>query len=209
MLHRSGTSQATPGCVYQALAPLPEFEGNHAVIGAWVIASQPAGIGIREDDGPRDHQSQPLRAALFRLMDSGIVFASPANYLTTLPSFAAFFAAAIVLLAIFVALYMFVTPHRELRLIQEGNVAAAVSLSGAIIGFVIPLASAIQSSVNLLDAAMWGFVALLVQILTFLLVRLLMPRVVHHIETGELAPAVTLATISVAVGVLNAACVTY
>jgi glutathionylspermidine synthase len=37
------------GFVYQAHAPLPEFDGNYPVIGSWVVASQPAGIGIRED----------------------------------------------------------------------------------------------------------------------------------------------------------------
>jgi glutathionylspermidine synthase len=34
------------------MAKLPEFAGNHAVIGSWVVASRAAGIGIREDDGP-------------------------------------------------------------------------------------------------------------------------------------------------------------
>ncbi|MEZ5842282.1 MAG: glutathionylspermidine synthase family protein [Hyphomicrobiaceae bacterium] len=38
------------GYVRQALAPLAESGGNHAVIGSWVIAGQPAGIGIREDE---------------------------------------------------------------------------------------------------------------------------------------------------------------
>lgn len=38
--------------VYQAALPPPVFDGNHAVIGSWVIASEAAGIGIREDDGP-------------------------------------------------------------------------------------------------------------------------------------------------------------
>jgi glutathionylspermidine synthase len=37
------------GFVYQAYAGLPTFEGNYPVIGSWVIASRPAGIGIRED----------------------------------------------------------------------------------------------------------------------------------------------------------------
>jgi glutathionylspermidine synthase len=40
------------GYVYQAYTPLPEFDGNHAVVGAWVIGDMPAGIGIREDDSP-------------------------------------------------------------------------------------------------------------------------------------------------------------
>ena len=40
------------GFVYQGLAPLPQFDGRHAVIGSWIIGDQPAGIGIREDDSP-------------------------------------------------------------------------------------------------------------------------------------------------------------
>ena len=51
VLHPQGARAPKPGHVYQALAPLPAFDGNFAVIGSWVIASQPAGIGIREDDG--------------------------------------------------------------------------------------------------------------------------------------------------------------
>lgn len=38
------------GFVYQALAPLPVFDGSHAVIGSWVVGDKSAGIGIREDD---------------------------------------------------------------------------------------------------------------------------------------------------------------
>lgn len=41
---------AGPGIV-QALAPTAPFDGGHAVIGSWLVASQPAGIGIREDQG--------------------------------------------------------------------------------------------------------------------------------------------------------------
>jgi len=40
------------GWIYQAYAPLPRFDGNHAVIGSWVIDGTAAGIGIREDAGP-------------------------------------------------------------------------------------------------------------------------------------------------------------
>ena len=41
--------------VVQELVPLPRFEreakpGVHAVVGAWAVAGEPAGIGIREDD---------------------------------------------------------------------------------------------------------------------------------------------------------------
>ena len=37
------------GHIVQALHPLPTFEGNHTVIGSWLVASQPCGLGIRED----------------------------------------------------------------------------------------------------------------------------------------------------------------
>lgn len=38
--------------VFQAYRALPVFEGNHAVIGSWVIDGSARGIGIRESDGP-------------------------------------------------------------------------------------------------------------------------------------------------------------
>lgn len=40
------------GFIVQALHPLPVFDGNHTVIGSWLVASQPCGMGIREDDSP-------------------------------------------------------------------------------------------------------------------------------------------------------------
>jgi glutathionylspermidine synthase len=40
------------GFIVQALHPLPVFEGNHTVIGSWLVASQPCGMGIREDNSP-------------------------------------------------------------------------------------------------------------------------------------------------------------
>jgi len=40
------------GFVYQALAPIPCFDGKYPVIGAWIVGDNPAGIGIRESDTP-------------------------------------------------------------------------------------------------------------------------------------------------------------
>lgn len=37
------------GRVYQALASIPEFEGNHPVCGVWIVDHEPAGLGVRED----------------------------------------------------------------------------------------------------------------------------------------------------------------
>ncbi len=40
------------GRIYQAIAPLPQFEGRFPVIGSWIVGDEPAGIGIREDATP-------------------------------------------------------------------------------------------------------------------------------------------------------------
>jgi glutathionylspermidine synthase len=37
------------GCVYQAIAPPAEFDGNHPVMGVWIINHEACGLGIRED----------------------------------------------------------------------------------------------------------------------------------------------------------------
>lgn len=37
------------GCIYQALQPIPEFDGNHPVMGIWMVDHECAGLGIRED----------------------------------------------------------------------------------------------------------------------------------------------------------------
>ncbi len=37
------------GFIYQAVAPLPEFAGNHPIFGVWVVDHAAAGLGIRED----------------------------------------------------------------------------------------------------------------------------------------------------------------
>jgi glutathionylspermidine synthase len=40
------------GYVRQALAPLPQFDGNHAVVGSWVVQGAPCGLSMREDGNP-------------------------------------------------------------------------------------------------------------------------------------------------------------
>lgn len=129
--------------------------------------------------------------------------------LTGLPAFLSYFAAAIGLLAVFLLAYLWITPYREISLIREGNAAAAASLSGALIGFVLPLASAIVHSVSLLDMAVWGLIALIIQLLAYLAARLLLPNLARSIPGGQIASGVFLAALSLAIGLLNAACMTY
>ncbi|MDE0408297.1 MAG: glutathionylspermidine synthase family protein [Alphaproteobacteria bacterium] len=39
------------GFVRQAVAPLPSFDGRRPMCGVWLVASEPAGMCIREDEG--------------------------------------------------------------------------------------------------------------------------------------------------------------
>ncbi len=129
--------------------------------------------------------------------------------LAGLPAFLSYFATAIGLLLLFLAAYVFITPYREIALIREGNTAAAASLGGALLGFVLPLASAIAHSVSLIDMAIWGLIALVIQLLVYLGARLLLPGLERAIPAGQVATGVFLGALSLAIGILNAACMSY
>lgn len=45
----SGGPYGEEGFIYQAYAPLPQFAGNHTLIGSWLVDDQPAGVSLRED----------------------------------------------------------------------------------------------------------------------------------------------------------------
>jgi len=128
--------------------------------------------------------------------------------LAGLPAFLTYFFLSLALLVLFLAVYLAVTPYSELQLIRQGNVAAAISLAGAIIGFVLPLARAVTQSVSTLDLVTWGGVALVVQVVVFLLVGRLVPRLTSAVKDGQVAAAAFLASLAIAVGVLNAASMT-
>ncbi|MBT1446570.1 DUF350 domain-containing protein [Shewanella sp. JM162201] len=126
-----------------------------------------------------------------------------------LPAFAAYFGLAAAALLLFARIYSWLTPHHELALIREGNSAAAIAFGGALIGFALPLSSAIKNSLSLPDCALWALVALLVQLLTFVCVRLTLRQLPARISNGDVAAGVFMASVAIAVGLLNAASMTY
>lgn len=42
------THSAGQPLVYQQYVPLPDYDGNHPVLGTWVVDGKPAGLGVRE-----------------------------------------------------------------------------------------------------------------------------------------------------------------
>jgi putative membrane protein len=129
--------------------------------------------------------------------------------LTGMINFLSYFGAGFLLTALFLIIYTFVTPQREFTLIREGNVAAACSLGGALLGFVIPLSSAIVHSVNFVDMVVWGGVALVVQLIVFFILRIIFRNLPASIEKNGIADGILLGVFSIAAGILNAACMTY
>jgi putative membrane protein len=105
--------------------------------------------------------------------------------------------------------YLFITPYNELKLIKEGNVAAALGLSGSVLGFTFPLAAAIRNSVHPWDMMLWALIAALVQLLVYVAIRYTLLNVVRRIPDGQVATGVVLAAISISAGILNAACMHY
>jgi putative membrane protein len=131
------------------------------------------------------------------------------EYLSTLPNFLVCLAAGIVLLFAFIAAYVFVTPQHELPLIRQGNVSASVVFGGTLLGFALPLASAVAHSVNVIDLAVWGVVAGVVQAVASLLLRFMIHDLRGHIEADRVSVAITMASLKLAMGLLNAAAIVY
>jgi putative membrane protein len=128
---------------------------------------------------------------------------------TGIMKFLAYFISSLVLTTLFLIVYMRITPYNEFDLIDKGNTAAACSLSGALFGFIIPLASAIIHSVNFFDMLVWGAVALGVQVLVYLLVKQLFKGLPTAIEEGIVSKGLFLGALSMGAGILNAACMSY
>ena len=134
---------------------------------------------------------------------------SIAASISGLPDFLIYLSAAVILTVIYCVIYGLVTAHNELALIRQNNAAAAIAFSGSLLGFVLPLASAIANSVSLGDCLIWGAVALVVQIAAYFLLRIGIDRLSDRIANGEIGAGAWLGAGSLAAGILNAACMTY
>lgn len=103
------------------------------------------------------------------------------------------------------AIYVWLTPYREVQLIRDGNTAAAIALSGQMLALAIPLAAMMAHSVNLPDIILWGLVTAILQLLAFAAVAMLIRHLPAAIERGEIGPALVLASGQIVAGLLNAA----
>ena len=129
--------------------------------------------------------------------------------LAGLPAFLTYFCTGLVAVIVYLFIYTWITPYNEFKLIRDNKPAAAIALGLSLVGFVLPLVSAIAHSANVLDCMIWAVIALIVQVIVFYLVKIPVPNLSTRIGQGELAAAIWLGLSSLAAGALNAACMIY
>src|SRR5258707_2161441 len=125
--------------------------------------------------------------------------------LAGLPAFLAYFCVSIVIIVGYLYLYTWMTPHDEFELIRNNVPGAAISLGLSLLGFSLPVASAVAHAANIVDCVIWSVIALAVQIVVFFIVKIPIPDLPKRIARGELAPAIWLGLASLAAGVINSA----
>lgn len=123
---------------------------------------------------------------------------------TGLPILLLHFLTTVGLLVLGIGCYALITPFRERELIRQGNAAAGLVLGGAWVSLAIPLAATLASSGVWLDILLWGSVAVLIQLLTFMVFTLLYRGLRAAIDSGNLAAAALLVGVQLAIALINA-----
>jgi putative membrane protein len=78
-----------------------------------------------------------------------------------------------------------------------------------LIGYCLPLASALAHSVAPADLGWWALIALVAQFVAYGLTRALLPGYPGRIEAGDLAAAIVSTSLHVGIGLINAAAMSY
>ena len=115
--------------------------------------------------------------------------------------------ATLVLLFLGAFLYAVLTPHKEIKQIQEGNSAAAVSFGGVIVGLAVPLAASMAASTSIRDILLWGVATVLLLLLVFRLIDLFLAGLPARVNEGEVSAAVLLVAAKLSASLILAAAV--
>ncbi len=112
--------------------------------------------------------------------------------------------AAGLLLFVFFLVYGWATPFDEMTLIRRGNVAASLTLGGALLGFSLTVASGLVHTDALGSFLGWSAVAALIQLLTYVFVSRVLHMSKQQIEGNNVAFGVLMASISISIGAVSA-----
>lgn len=97
-----------------------------------------------------------------------------------------------------IVIYVKLTPHRELELVQHGNMAAAVTFSALVVSLAMPLAACMIHKIGLTDVAIWGTISLFMQLFLFRFTDFIFKGMPARIENDEVPAALVLASFKIA-----------
>ena len=101
-------------------------------------------------------------------------------------------------------IYVKLTPHRELELVQNGNMAAAISFSALVVSLALPLAACLVNKFSLIDVAIWGTLSLFLQLFLFRLTDAIFKGMPQRIINDEVPAATVLAAFKIAGSIILA-----
>lgn len=125
------------------------------------------------------------------------------------PAFLVYLVVEAAVVVAYLFIYTWITPHDEFALIRENVPGAAMALGMSMVGFALPVGSAIAHSANIVDCLIWSVVGLVVQVVVYYLARIPDPNLSQRIAAGETASALWLGLASITGGILSAASMTY
>jgi putative membrane protein len=128
--------------------------------------------------------------------------------LAGIPAFLSYFCVSAVAVILYVLVYTRITPHDEFELITKNNRAAALAFGLSLLGFALPVASAVAHAANIIDCMIWSVIALVVQIIAYYVARIPVSDLSKKIGAGELAAGMWLGLASLTAGLLSAASMT-
>jgi putative membrane protein len=129
--------------------------------------------------------------------------------LAGLPAFLAYLCVSLVAVVLYMLVYPRITRHDEYALIRKNVPGAAISLGLSVLGFALPVASAVAHAANIVDCIIWSVIALCVQVGAYYVARIPVPDLSKRIEDGQMAAAIWLGLASLTAGVLSAAAMTW
>jgi len=122
----------------------------------------------------------------------------------SLKLYALFLVVCLVLWIVGLVVYALVTPQREMKLIAQGNRAAALSLGGTGLGLAVVLAACAAQTSDLNELLRLGGLALVAQIAAFVVIALVLPGFRAGIAEDKVSYGIVLGAFSLAVGIINA-----
>ena len=101
-------------------------------------------------------------------------------------------------------IYTKLTPYRELALVQQGNMAAAITFSALVVSLALPLAACLVRKVSIWETSVWGLVSLILQLLLFRVTDAIFKGIPERIENDEVPAATVFASFKIAGSILLA-----